>query len=401
MKRIIVATISCFLTSGLSVFAYDDIKPSNLKQLVDGKHSEIFNEEEDFTYKFTNHLVSDLVLDDKYRTTNSDDEFSDTTSATRLYSYLNFAKNFSLNSQINLEKISGKTTNDGKDKSFEDEGLFLRELNLVYDDKKYVFFLGKFDLNFGKAWNWNGGIFSNQLAKNYQKSEKIGFGQFVRVGDSEENGRYQFGYSFFKNDRKYLDNSLITKRKSSSKSDAIVGDDNMFNSYIVRVDIDFDFSELEKLSYQFAYISSAVNKKYSTVEVGKMEDQKDFVASIDYVYPINNDIVLGGFMEYVESRNYLGNKDKSEKYFTSILSSEFNKNYSLTLVYSRRQNFTIGENGFDQTVSEVTVGYKFDKNKIFDKLLFQVGYKNETEDLKTSSTSNNSLVALVRYQKVF
>ena len=63
--------------------------------------------------------------------------------------------------------------------------------------------------------------------------------------------------------------------------------------------------------------------------------------------------------------------------------------------------FTIGENGFDQTVSEVTVGYKFDKNKIFDKLLFQVGYKNETEDLKTSSTSNNSLVALVRYQKVF
>ena len=132
-----------------------------------------------------------------------------------------------------------------------------------------------------------------------------------------------------------------------------------------------------------------------------MEDQKDFVASIDYVYPINNDIVLGGFMEYVESRNYLGNKDKSEKYFTSILSSEFNKNYSLTLVYSRRQNFTIGENGFDQTVSEVTVGYKFDKNKIFDKLLFQVGYKNETEDLKTSSTSNNSLVALVRYQKVF
>lgn len=400
MNRIIVIT-SFLLISYFNAFAYEDIKPSNLKQLVDGKRSEIFNDDENFNYKFTNHLVSEIVFDDKYRSNNNDEEFKDVTSSTRLYSYLNFAKNFSLNSQINLQKVPDKSQNNGDNKIFEDEALLLRELNLLYDNKKHAFFIGKFDLNFGKAWNWNGGIFSNQIAQNYQKSEKIGFGQFFRTGESDKNGKYQFGYSFFKNDQKYFDNSLITKRNSSSKSNAIAGDDNMLNSYIVSLDVDFDFSELEKLYYHFAYVNSSINKNYSEVSGGKKADQEDFVASINYVYPINNDFVIDGLLEYVEVRNYLGNKDNSEKYFTALLDSYFYQNYSLTLVHAKRQNFTIGENGFDEVVNEISIGYKFNKNKFFDKLHFQIGYKNEKEDLKTSSTSTNSLIALVRYQKIF
>ena len=144
--------------------AAEDVKPGILKQLIEENAEEISEQEKSsFKPKLTNRLVLDANFNDEYQSTNRKIEYNDTYGRMRLFSGYNFAKNFSLNSFIRIDPVyqdseavrRSNIANGGGDISFENEGLFLEELNLTYDGKKHAFVLGKFDLNFGTAWRWN------------------------------------------------------------------------------------------------------------------------------------------------------------------------------------------------------------------------------------------------------
>lgn len=388
----------CFIVFSLSASAYDDIKPTTFKKLIDGNHEDYFSS--DSKIKFRNEIAYDINFDDNYQSTNRNDEYKSTKSIGRLYSNLNFAKNLSLNSTIQLERIANDVV--GKDRTFDREGIYLRELNLAYDNKKHGFVIGKFDLNFGKAWNFNRGIAGHEIAQNYRQGEKIGFGQILRIGDLKKTGRYQLSYSFFKNDRKYLDNSIITKRNNSSKDEALPGDENMFKSYIISADIDFDFENQRKLFYHFSYLNLGVREKFSNVaDKNKIDDQNNFVASMNYIHPFSQNFILDSLIEYVDVRNYQGNADIYEKYLTLNGILRIYQNYNLTLSHATRQNVQVNASGFDESVDEISMGYEFIKSEFFDKLTLQLGYKHQRNDFKTSLETKNSLIALVRYQKKF
>ena len=262
--------------------------------------------------------------------------------------------------------------------------------------------MGKFDLNFGKAWNFNRGIANHEIAQNYLQNEKVGFGQIMRIGDLKTTGRYQLSYSFFKNDRKYLDNSIITKGNNLSKEDAFPGDENIFKSYVISADIDFDFDNDKTLNYHFSYLNSAINEKHSNLaDQNKIDDQKSFSASMNYIYPFNQDFILDSLVEYVSVKNYQGNSDIYERYLSANSILRIHKNYNLTLGHATRQNVQAQSYGFDENITEISTGYDFLESKFFDKLTFQLGYKRQRNDFKTSLETKNSLIALVRYQKRF
>jgi hypothetical protein len=358
---------------------------------------------------FSNRIVSDVNLDHRYNSTNRKDEYNDTATVARLSSKIKLNKNFSLNGRFSLNRIStadedgrrSASSDGGGDRAFENSGIAIRELNLSYAKKDVALVAGKFTPDFGTAWRWGRGIWSNDLANNYRQGEKLGLGGIYKMGDKQKTGRYNFGFSAFTNDRKNLDNSLINKRDSNHKYDAKPGDTRSLESYVASLDINFDFKNNEELSYHFAYLNLAVNERSSQVTPTKIDDQKGFVAGGKYRYPINDNFLFDGLLEYVDMKNVDGDSDINEKYFNASFVGEIYQNWNTTLAFANRKNVEIDQNGFDQNLSEISFGYKLNKNRFFDQLLLQVGYKNLRTNYKTSLDVQNSYGVLARYIKSF
>ena len=399
-----------FTLLSCEVLASEDVQPGILKQLIEENAEEISDQEKSsFKPKLINRLVLDANFNDEYQSTNRKKEFNNTYGKVRLSSGYNFAKNFSLNSFIIATPVyqssevarRNNLPNGGGDISFENEGVFLEELNLNYDSKKHAFVLGKFDLNFGTAWRWNRGIWAYNIAENYNQTEKLGVNGIYRLGNANTTGRYEISYAIFKNDRKNLDNSLITDRDSNSKSNAIAGDTGGLQSYVTSLDVNFDFSKQEELSYHFSYIHLAVNSRASLVNPNKINDQKGFVAGMNYKYPLKKNYIIDGLLEYAAIKNLNGNSDVGEQYFTANVINRFYENWNVTLGYANRDNSHVAQYGFSSNLTEISMGYEFLKNSFFDKLIFQVGYKNQRDNFGTSLETRNVLGALMRYQKNF
>ena len=303
----------------------------------------------------------------------------------------------STESEQNLRALNPSAGNQ----YFENQTLFAQEIVITYENKNTSLLAGKFTPNFGTAWQWGRGIWSHDLARNYKENEKLGVGGVYRVGNLKKVGLYNFGLAAFTNDRNNLDNSLITNRDSDSKSDAKPGDTKSLKSYVASLDILFAFNKKEQLSYHFSYIDMAVNSRASSIPQNKIDSQKGIAAGMNYRYPINDYFLLDTLLEYVDLKNIGGNSDVGQQYSTLSFVGELCRNWNVTGATTNLAQKQINQNGFDQNLSEISVGYKFDKTVIFDKLLLQVGYKNSRTNYKTSVETNNSYGVLLRYIKSF
>lgn len=412
MKKLLPFLIFGFFSC--ESFAEDSFAPSILRSLVE-EDTDKFLEEKRVIFKpnFSNKLVTDVTFNDAYQATDRKDEYSDAEVRARLYSTLNFTKNISLNSFLELEQSQqasetarrSSLPNGGGNRSFENEGIHAEELTLDYDSKNFALVAGKFNPDYGTAWKWNRGIWAWSVAENYRLREKLGVDTIYRLGDLKKTGQYEFGLSAFTNDRKNLDNAVVTGRDSDHKFDAKPGDTRSLQSYVASLDVNFDFgekfSDKEKLSYHFAYLNLAVNERASSVSPTKIDDQKGFVAGMNYQYPIVENFTLDALLEYQSTRNLNGNSDVTENYFTASAVGKIYKNWNTTLAYAERKNMHADQFGFDQNLSEISFGYEFNKTNFFDKFLFQIGYKNQRTNYKTSIDTQNALGLLARYYKNF
>ena len=407
-------TILILICAGLfatNAWADGEVKQGVLRSLVEGNtdHFYLSDEKANFKPNVRSRLILDLNFDDNYQSTNRQNELRETRANGRFFSTFNLSRNLFISSFLRLEEsLQASTTSrrnaasdGGGSRSFENHGAYFEELSLTYDSKNRALIAGKFNSNYGRAWRQGRGIWTGEIANNYRQQEKLGFGTILRAGNSKTTGKYNFGFSAFTNDRKNLDNSVITKRDSNHKSDAKPGDTRSLESYVASLDIDFDFSPQEKLTYHFAYTNLAINKRQSIVEKAKIDDQKGFVASLNYKYPLAKNFDLDGLIEYSNTKNFGGDSDISESYLTANLIAKIYKNWNVTLGNSSRKNIEIDRNGFDQNSSEISAGYDFDKTIFFDRLALQVGHKNQRTNYKNSIETQNVLGVLLRYYKNF
>ncbi len=116
---------------------------------------------------------------------------------------------------------------------------------------------------------------------------------------------------------------------------------------------------------------------------------------MSYRCPIGEKLILDGIVEYVATHNVGGNSAVNEHFITSNLMTKLDS-WNVTTGYSRQNNTT-----FIRNLSEISFGYEFKKQPIFDHLLMQFGYKNQREYYSTGTETRNSLGALLRFQKNF
>ncbi len=365
----------------------------------------------DYYPKISGRVITDVSFDNNYDSNDSKDKFNDTEFLGRFFSDLSFTKSFSIKSNIFLSRVDVAKENEkrknspsgGGDMTFENIGLYVRELVFDYSKKNFSVISGKYTVNFGTAWRWGRGIWSNSLPINYIQKEKLGFGGVYRIGDEKKTGRYNFGFSAFTNDRKNFDNSIFNSRDVVHKSDAKPGDTRSFDSYNTSLDINFDFGVIEKLSYHFSYLNLGVNSNQTSVKYSKIADQKGFVLGTNYIYPINDMLVLDSLVEYVEMKNVGGNSDDGNKTLSFSLVSEIYKNWNLTFANSsyKTSNLSKGDSNYNQNLYELSTGYKFDKTRYFNQFLIQLGYKKLRSNYQSYINEQNAAGVLLRYIKSF
>ncbi len=357
-------------------------------------------------FQIKSKIVSDIALEN-HNSQNSKNEFDDARGRIRFFNNFIFAKNFSLNSQIFLNRFDSEAqkakrqnaADGGGDRFFDNHGIILREFNLSYAGENYNLAVGKFNLNFGRAWVFNHGIWLRDLAnQNYRLQEKLGIRGNFSAGNLQKTGKYTLGFVAFTGDSKNFDNAILNQRQSKTKND--IGFSRGLNSWLATLDVDFDFGKKEKLSYHFGYTNQDISGQNSIIARNQIANQKSWVATINYQYPLQN-VVLDGLVEFVDVKNFSGNSAISEKYLTASLNLIFNENWSFLNGISRRQNIQNNATGFDEEVFESSLQYSFLKNKFFDLLTIQAGFKNFENNLKTSSETQKSLGLMLRYYKDF
>jgi len=354
-----------------------------------------------------NHrLVNDLSFANNFG--NPKNNFHDTMGVVRFSTNLEY-KSFKLFSILRLARIDNNRDVErrfnnplgGGSRTFENFGLTLPELNLKYSFGNNSIIAGKFSPNFGTAWRWNQGILIHNIANNYGLFEKLGLAFVSKYGDIKKTGLYNFSFSTFTNDRKNFDNAVLHRRESDRKSQAIAGDTRSLKSYTLATDINFEFSENERLSYHLAYANLAINKEMSSIKNSKIKNQNGYVFGINYTFPIIKKLNAETLIEYARISNINGNTDISNKFLTTNLIFKYNQKYSLMLGNSKNKIKNKLISRTHNNASEINFGYEFDKTKYYDKITAQIGYHQLVEKSANLNQTNKSLAFLLRYIKNF
>ncbi len=366
----------------------------------------------DKKFQIHSRIYAENFFEDRYQNTKSNEEFK--ISGTRFdivsqafynknwFAYFNYRIQEDPIQQSEAQRINNANQSAG-DKFFENHFGLTRELYVGYENDDFRIYGGKFRTAFGRAWFLGRGIWTQDLAINYMQLENLGFGGVVKAGNEKTAGKYEFGFSAFTKDTKNLDNSQITNRDSFNKANGDAAHERSLGSYTANIDVNFDFSENEKLFYRFAYTNLKVNSNQavSRIQANKIEDQQGFAATMIYQYPLLQNVELDYLAEFVDMKNVNGDADISDQYFNTSAIFNLRKNWNLTFGYASKRNIIHGENGEDQQFSEISAGYSFFNNLLFDKLQIQVGHRHLRTDLKTELDKKNSYALMIRYIKWF
>ncbi len=359
--------------------------------------------------KITNRVIADTTTTNNFQSTNQRNEFRDITGALRYYSTIQLNKNFEIYGLARLARLDNNSdiarrennNKSGNHRTFENLGINLSELSIKYSNGNNSLIAGKFTTNFGTAWRWNKGIFVHTIPQNYALNEKLGLTAVTKYGNIKKTGLYNFSLSLFTNDRKNFDNSLLHRKNSDTKSQAIAGDTRGLSSMTLATDINFEFTEKEKLSYHIAYSKLGVNKNATAVALERLKKQTGVVFGMNYKFPIRENFDLETILEYANIKNINGDSNISDKYFTSNLILKYYSNYSLMIGNSNNRNKNLASSRQSTNITEINLGYEFNKNKFFDKLTTQIGYYQTLSRLTTMSSKEKSFALLVRYYKNF
>ena len=116
-----------------------------------------------------------IELQNEYTTDSDDsatDDYNDIFLRTEVAPTLNLTDKLFIDGVAVLERTQDREQNE--DNFFDNEGIFIEELKLNYENGAWGFMAGKFNPQFGRAWDFGRGIWSEDFAEDYEITERIG-----------------------------------------------------------------------------------------------------------------------------------------------------------------------------------------------------------------------------------
>ncbi|MDX5360176.1 MAG: hypothetical protein LPL00_02415 [Alphaproteobacteria bacterium] len=183
------------------------------------------------TGEVTVEVESDVV----YKSDAAGGEVSDTYLVVDAYFQTYFTENWSLVTYFYFEPTTG--LNAGEDRFFTDEGGYVEELYISYEDDWGRAWAGKFDVNFGTAHTNAPGIYGTNFAEDYQILEQLGGGvQFSLSPQPSIMGEVSLSVAAFFADRTILSESWPENRGRLRKSAGGAGNTSGPQSFAIALD---------------------------------------------------------------------------------------------------------------------------------------------------------------------
>lgn len=314
-------------------------------------------------------IVSNEIQNDwTFDSDDNDNELNDLYGTIEPFVALNLTPELSIESGLVLEPVDDPDPGDSR--AFQDEGLYIETLGIVYAADRYSLYGGKFNPTFGVAWDMAPGVYGTDFAEDYELTERIGFGGSL-AGGSDELGTHTLSGNLFFLDTTVLSESAFDNRGRTKKSDGGVSNTESLESFSVTLD-GGDMPFLPNLSYSLGLERQEGGRN-------DPEDELGFVAGLYGGLDLTSGLSFEPIFEYAYFDNAEG--QNQDRQYVTAGAALYRGPWNLSASYTGRFTDPDDESNIDDTLLQASVGYEFDFGLGVD-----IGYRYSDEDNVESHT---------------
>ena len=236
---------------------------------------------------------------------------------------------------------------------------------------------GKVNPHFGIAWDAAPGLYGVGFAEDYEITERIGAGGFVRFG-SDRFGMHRLAADLFFLDTSYLSKSTFDDRGRARRSDGGPSNTGRPESFAITLESE----ELPKFPGSGYHLGFS---RQATERGGR--DEYGYVVGLTYAFTPHEDVDVEILSEYVYQWGAEGERQNRHYYTQS--GAVYWKRWNLAISSTLRH---LHDGGSRDYLLQASVGYEFEMGLAID-----AGYRYVRED----GIENDGLGALVSYTVEF
>lgn len=295
----------------------------------------------------------------------STDEYNNLFFRTEVAPTLQLNEHFYIDGVAVLEGIQDRDPNESN--AFDNEGIFIEEIKLNYQNGPWTAWAGKFNPGFGIAWDFGRGIWGEDFAEDYEITEKLGFGGGYTVED-DNLGTHTFAVNTFFADTTFLSSSVITKRDKLTENDGGTSNTEDFSSFVISLEGE-NLGGIENLYYKLGYRSQSAGD----VNVGA-DRETGYVITLGHVFPITEDVEIDALAEYADISNFDTGTDDN-RYTTLSIITRFAEGWNVTTAYTARDIDVSGGSDMNDHLLQISGGYDFGQGTTAE-----IGWRNSEEN---------------------
>ncbi len=322
-------------------------------------------------------ITIEVQSDHTYKADDRANELSDTYNTTEAELGWYFSPQFSIQAGLVFEPV----LDAADDRVFQDHGLYIEQLYGLYELNGFKLFGGKFNVNFGKAWDVTPGVYGTDFAEDgYEFTERVGLGAAV-TRDAGGLGEVTVTAALFRADTSGLSNSAFTSRGQLSVDDGGIGNTDKLENFAVAIDGE-NIPSLPGISYHLAYIHQGKGRDVGVAGFGELGDQNGFVFGLVGEREYNS-VKFGWNFEAAGFDNYLLEDEiaLSNIWFLTVGAKVTVDKFNLAAAYTYRPADIVGGGEFEDHQLSLSAGYE-----IRDGLTLDVGYKYHVEQEEDNHT---------------
>lgn len=293
-------------------------------------------------------VTVEIQNDRAYRSDDKANEFNTLFTKTELSLTSRFSDAVSLFTGFVFEPVQSPPA-AGRNRFFDDQGLYVEVLRLDYETERFGVFGGKFTPRFGIAWDAAPGIYGTDFAEDYELAERIGFGGVLKFGD-ESLGRHELSASTFFRDTSGLAGSVLTRRQKTREADGGPGNTGSFSSFAVGLD-GSEYRHAPGFRYHVAVARQGKGR-------GNDKHERGLVAGAEYEIEMTETITVTPLVEYADFRNADATDGQDRAFWTAGLRFGYGS-WNLALAGARRNTDAADDVKTRDKQFQVSAGYAF------------------------------------------
>lgn len=247
------------------------------------------------TYPHLSGSIDVTVQDDKVFNASDNSDGNDLYLTVESATQLHLTDSFRVEAGLTFEPVQDRLAGD--DRTFDDHGLYVDTLHMVFERDNYMINAGKFTAPFGLAHDVVPGLYGDTFTESYELTERLGAGVGLSL-PVEGVATVALSAALFKLDTSVFSRSAVTDRGRLHRNDGGLGNTSGLENYSATLDVT-DIDALPGLILRASYLRQGEG-------VGDTEDATAWGLGAAFEHEVAEGFTLTPMIEYVRSEDAIG-----------------------------------------------------------------------------------------------